>query len=418
MKILRHELLKVGDVVLTTTPAFKSGVIRFATKSDISHAMLYVDTCSVIDATNEGVHARNTQRILFDDARSVHVLRLKQSLKPSDARGICEYVRHRIGTAYAKREAVQTVLGGSDVWSRKQFCSRLVAQAFASRGFGIVTDPNYCSPGDILRSNLLQEIGDCTRPATSEDIEFAKSVDLTQAMRNATNAYIAGARRIVSDILDENDIDRHLLSHPEDDSHIHAALRASGYLGVWQMDVDQAPWHYDLELMEAISEEDGLKVYCRTTVADDGEARYRLTQNARGYATLANQTGLSTFEELAALYAHLFKLHLTRLQVAAEWLAKHDPDASAPVVNMPHSEEWFAELSAQDPTKAQLTRTALSIAGNENGCSICGDDPADTYRLKGSYLPAQTVPTLRLCEDCLKIRALMGEVFEPIDGGN
>lgn len=145
--------------------------------------MLCVDTGTVIDATGEGVHARNVQRILRDDKRAVHVLRLKQTPEPSDVRAICEYVRQRIGTSYSKRE-VKTVIGGSEIWSRKQFCSRLVAQAYASHGYQLVDDPNYCSPDEILQSDLLEEVLDCTRPATSDDIERAKTHDLTQAVRD------------------------------------------------------------------------------------------------------------------------------------------------------------------------------------------------------------------------------------------
>jgi cell wall-associated NlpC family hydrolase len=59
-KRLDDALLYPGDIVLTTTTAAISKAIRMATRSDISHAMVYVENCSVIDATGEGVHARNT----------------------------------------------------------------------------------------------------------------------------------------------------------------------------------------------------------------------------------------------------------------------------------------------------------------------------------------------------------------------
>ena len=65
-KRLDDAVLYPGDIVLTTTTAAISKMIRVATRSDISHAMVYVENCSVIDATGEGVHARNTQRIFFE----------------------------------------------------------------------------------------------------------------------------------------------------------------------------------------------------------------------------------------------------------------------------------------------------------------------------------------------------------------
>jgi hypothetical protein len=67
LKRLDDAVLKPGDIVLTTTTAAVSKAIRVATGSDISHAMVCVEDRSVIDATGEGVHARNTQRLIFEE---------------------------------------------------------------------------------------------------------------------------------------------------------------------------------------------------------------------------------------------------------------------------------------------------------------------------------------------------------------
>lgn len=142
MKRVRASALLRGDIVLTTTTATVSKAIRFGTKSDVSHAIVYVEHCSVIDATSEGVHARNTQRLLFEDDCALHVFRLKAGLTSEQADQICQFVRQRIGSEYSTREAVRTAIGGSVQWTRKQFCSRLVAQAYASAGIKLVDNPN------------------------------------------------------------------------------------------------------------------------------------------------------------------------------------------------------------------------------------------------------------------------------------
>ncbi len=67
MKRLNAASLKAGDVILTTTAAKISKTVRFGTGSDISHAMVYVEDHSVIHATGDGVQARNTQHLLFED---------------------------------------------------------------------------------------------------------------------------------------------------------------------------------------------------------------------------------------------------------------------------------------------------------------------------------------------------------------
>ena len=83
------ERLQAGDIILTTTNAPISRGIRLATRSDISHAMIYVQGHSVIDATDEGVHARNTQRLFFEADCAVHALRPKTPLTPDQAQAAC-----------------------------------------------------------------------------------------------------------------------------------------------------------------------------------------------------------------------------------------------------------------------------------------------------------------------------------------
>jgi hypothetical protein len=72
MKKLNEATLEVGDIILTTTTAAVSKAIQVATGSDISHAMVYVQDYSVIDAAGEGVQARNTQRLILEEGCSVY----------------------------------------------------------------------------------------------------------------------------------------------------------------------------------------------------------------------------------------------------------------------------------------------------------------------------------------------------------
>jgi len=52
-------LIRPGDILLTTAPGKVCAVVRKATGSDISHAMLFLEDTSVIDSTDERVQARN-----------------------------------------------------------------------------------------------------------------------------------------------------------------------------------------------------------------------------------------------------------------------------------------------------------------------------------------------------------------------
>src|SRR5579863_7640653 len=188
MKKLNEEVLQVGDIILTTTQAKGSKGIRLFTASDVSHAMIYVEEFSVVDATSEGVHARNSLRLLWEDESPVHVLRVPGGLNPGDLYEILKFTRSRVGTPYSVREAIATVLGPKRSWSRKQFCSRLVAQAYASVGIHLVENPNYCSPEQIRASAALVEIPDSTIPVPQEYADALKTMrDFTQEMRAITN---------------------------------------------------------------------------------------------------------------------------------------------------------------------------------------------------------------------------------------
>jgi hypothetical protein len=114
---------------------------------------------ATIDATAEGVHSSNIQRIFFEDESVVVVLRPRISLDDETIRKITDFARAATGTEYSKREAIAVVARTMrSVRSRKQFCSRLAAQAYAFAGIDLVPDADFCSPEDLRRSALWEVI--------------------------------------------------------------------------------------------------------------------------------------------------------------------------------------------------------------------------------------------------------------------
>lgn len=416
MKKLRETSLKVGDIILTTTTAPASKAIRVATRSDISHAMIYVQDHSVIDATSEGVQARNTQRVMIEDESPIHVFRLRRDLSGEEARRICEYVRVQVGTQYSVKEAIRTALGGAQEWTRKQFCSRLVAQAYAAAGITLVADPNYCSPENLKDSALLIEVEDATLPVTPEEAAFWENrADIPAMMRAAINAVMNGARKKNEDIQNFDDLHAHLMRHPEDDAYMCALLEESGYLNVWKVETDKNPWQYDFDLMNALPSTSGLEEYCWGTLSDEMAGPSRYIVNRGGYAYLSRVSASRFFRMMLDLYDKLAELHRTRVKVATKWLEANDLfEAAAESVLRPHTPEWFAALDLWNPPQAAMTRIAIKSAGSPDVCSICGDDPARDYRLEERHRAAGGVDTMRLCDDCLKIRRAMGEPFVPL----
>lgn len=416
LKKLNERSLKIGDIVLTSNTSPVSKMIQAATKDDVSHVMICVEEYSVIDAMPEGVHARNTQRLLFDNESTIHVLRYRDGLAEEQVRSICAFVRERVGTQYSVKEAVRAGLGGAGKWTNKQFCSRLAAQAYASAGIKLVDDPNYCSPSDVKNSRLLLEVENAAVSITAEEAAAWNDYpDATQMMRDVTNAVLDGVRVKNEAVQSFSDLHVHLIEHPEDDDYVLGCIRSSGYLDLWRIDVADNPWHYDTGLMDGISNVESVEEYCWTTLSSDGAGPHRYVANRGGYVRLSRQFRLRTFEAMKNLYDQLAALHQRRIEVAAEWLAAHGYlDLPQVPCLRPHTSEWFAALEVWDPYQASHTREIIRMAGSRDVCSVCGDFPATAYRLEACHRPPSGVDTLRLCDDCLAIRKRDGEPFVPL----
>ncbi len=82
---------------------------------------------------------------------------------------------------------------------------------------------------------------------------------------------------------------------------------------------------------------------------------------------------------------------------------------------IPHSKEWFVALAKSNPQEATHTKQIIKSAGTPEVCSECGDAPAGDYEITNKWFATDTLATVRLCDDCLSIRATtQGEQFIPL----
>src|SRR5258708_4770272 len=234
MKCLDESLLLPGDIILSTQNHYVSKAIRTATKSDISHAMLYVARGSVIDSTSEGVHARNTQRLFYDDDCAIHVRRLVANLSDKQRDTVIRYARNQIGTRYSMGEAIRSATATNRVPSRQQFCSRLVAQSYSAAGIDLVSTPAFCTPDDVKNSSLLAAVPDVVTPVSDEHVESVeRDFDTNEVMREVTNKLLNLARTRTLKIENLHDIDEFLVSNPSEDKSFAKFYEDSGYLIAW-----------------------------------------------------------------------------------------------------------------------------------------------------------------------------------------
>jgi hypothetical protein len=75
----------------------------------------------------------------------------------------------------------------------------------------------------------------------------------------------------------------------------------------------------------------------------------------------------------------------------------------------PHTREWLDALELGDPVQAACTRAILAAVGSDEVCSLCGRKPAADYWVIARKTDPSPVPTLRLCADCVPVRAAVYE---------
>lgn len=328
-KRLNEKVLVPGDILLTTTGALVSKGIRKGTRSDVSHVMLYVTHSSIIHADTHGVHAENTQRILFEGNDAVHALRLKGGLPQGKALAICDRVRGTVGTEYSIIEAMKAA---SERWkeaSSKQFCSRLVAQAYRAEGYLLVPNPDYCAPGAFLKSDILDPVDNATVDVSDEEAEAIASIPNTpDLMRSTTNAVLRGVRKFDRQVQTWSDIGKFVSENPQHDLAVRDTIVSSGFLDLWDDDLKRYPWRYDAVLMNGMPSNDGLREYCRATMLAEPRDDNRFTKSLAGLKLNHAVYPRATFAVLIDLYERLSELHRLRIDAASQWLSRNDGSTS------------------------------------------------------------------------------------------
>lgn len=164
--------LKPADIVVSTTDAAVSGVIRFFTGAPISHAMLYAGSGEAIEAVGEGV-----RRTALNNALAHGRLAVAYRYKglPDDAASkVVDYAdaqarRHapydtpgaigagantnKLVCVVALGIACPAVAGGALNQKDSFFCSELVLEAFQRAGYPISKiPPGSAGPDRILEA--------------------------------------------------------------------------------------------------------------------------------------------------------------------------------------------------------------------------------------------------------------------------
>lgn len=254
MYLIEINKLLPGDIFLTTQKHIVSKAIKVVTASDYSHALLHVGDGSYIHSDGDGVHAGNVQRLLFKDERYVRVLRIREDIDRKLVNAACAFARREVGKQYSVRDAINTKNPLSKKTNtNRQFCSRLVAQSFESVGLCLVDNSCYCSPRELEDSDLTILVSDCVRMASDAEIELARSENPLKKQEIITNSIFSNVRRVTGqDIQTFEQLLNFILENDEYDGKITGIIKESGYLFMWQHDLNVNPWRYNQELFMSL----------------------------------------------------------------------------------------------------------------------------------------------------------------------
>jgi uncharacterized protein YycO len=251
MYLLETENLLYGDIIFTRTSKKSSNLICKFTKSNFSHARMYVGNNSYIHSDLDGVHSANTQRLLIEQESFAKVVRVDDRLIVDKA---IEFARLQVGTSYSRLGAANAGLKLIPNYkTSKQFCSRLVAQAYEYAGLKIVEDSTSCLPEEILSSISVRVIENCLKLATTEERDFALSYDPIKKQSEITNDILIQLKKIFGSKIESlADVTTALIKEPQLDQIVTDIYINSGYLSMWKYEVDKNQWRYNTEQFLAL----------------------------------------------------------------------------------------------------------------------------------------------------------------------
>ncbi len=252
--VIDLDKLSKGDILLAIFDRRISSAMERVTGCKYHHAMLYVGNSSYIHSYDMGVQSANPMRNTFNQPDDVVALRLKDRNKVTIVRAI-NSVREKIGTQYSDDER-RRVMGARDmdaVEMNRQFCTRLVAQAYEEAGGEIVENPDYCTLQDLITSQSLLVIPDVLRIGHKKELDYAREgSEALDNQEDIQNTILQKARNLSgADIQTFVQLEAYVIKHPKHDQEIAAIIRESGYLDMWKKEMEKNPQNYSFESFAA-----------------------------------------------------------------------------------------------------------------------------------------------------------------------
>ncbi|WP_421251806.1 hypothetical protein [Aeromonas sp. 600724] len=333
-----------GDIILERGLGIHSKLIMEKTQGSFSHAMIYVGGTLIEATVQGGVYSRVPNRIVVPNENYLRVLRPKAYLDDESKKNLCTYARNMCGSAYSIREALIVTNDNKPQYSltRGQFCSRLVAQAYASIGINLSSNIDFCSPADIEKSSFLEEITGLIYKGTKEQADFAYENSTHEQHQKRAVKWVRKSKKILSkekiktvfdqksnknsDIATINDILMAVYQNKANrtiDEQIAAAMISTGYnLGPFD-DIERNPYRYSIPKFHSVYNDIPLderefnlnKEYTR----EKHELKHRPHNYFASYNNLKDNLNSPTFKVCFEIDLNMIKALNERLKVLIEY---------------------------------------------------------------------------------------------------
>ncbi|WP_343533954.1 YiiX/YebB-like N1pC/P60 family cysteine hydrolase [Pedobacter sp.] len=249
--IFDQNKLELGDILLIISDRGLSKQMEERTGCKYHHAMIVVAYSSYIHSYGGGVQSGNSARRTFEREDDVVALRLKSSSNEILINAT-NFVRRKIGTQYSSlRELLRAEMGleVGAAEANRQFCSRLVAQAYAHAGVELVENPDYCTLQDLIASGEVEIISGILRIGNEDELEYAREKSPILSKQEEIQSGIFEQARVLcgTDIQTFEQLEDFLITYPEFDEGAVAIIEQSGYLYQWKEEMAKNPQYYDYD---------------------------------------------------------------------------------------------------------------------------------------------------------------------------
>ena len=217
--------------------------------------------------------------------------------------------------------------------TKKQFCSRLVALAYAQIDYDFINlgSPHYCTAGKLARTKAFEVVPGIIREALPGEVEFAKSHDPIKKNADDTFEWLAKVRALVKsnpelnatfDIQTINDVGDLLVKRPELDIIVVGFLHENDYLTYFDHDKKVNTYRYNPDLMtfELRVAADPVD-FIETELKKEYSLARRHSQNIDNCIQNYLLTGLSFVMEHLKLYQNIINgvwVRLNHIAIASE----------------------------------------------------------------------------------------------------